>query len=138
LLRPAILFDLGLVPAIKAQLSHFEKQTGIKCHYLCDPERFILDNRISIILYRILQESLTNIARHSGASSAEICLNVFKNKIGMSIKDNGKGINKDQINSIKSMGIEGIKERVRSAQGKITIRGIHGSGTTIKVLIPLN
>jgi PAS domain S-box-containing protein len=138
LLRPAILFDLGLVPAIKAQLSHFEKQTGIKCHFLCDPERFILDNRISIILYRILQESLTNIARHSGASSAEICLNVFKNKIGMSIKDNGKGINKDQINSIKSMGIEGIKERVRSAQGKITIRGIHGSGTTIKVLIPLN
>jgi PAS domain S-box-containing protein len=138
LLRPAILFDIGLVPAIKVQLMHFEKQTGIKCHFYCNSEQFILDNRILLILYRILQESLTNIARHSGASITEINLNVGKEKAEMSIKDNGKGISREQINSFKSMGIQGIKERVRSIGGKLLIKGINGSGTTIKVSIPLN
>jgi PAS domain S-box-containing protein len=137
LLRPAILFDLGLVSAIKTQLIHFEKQTGTKCHFYCEPEEFMLDNRIALILYRIFQESLTNIARHSGASATEIILHVQKNKIEMLIKDNGIGIEEDQINSLKSMGIAGIKERVKSVQGKIAIIGVHGSGTTVKVLIPI-
>jgi signal transduction histidine kinase len=136
-LRPAILFDLGLVPAIKSQLDKFEKQTGIKCHFYFRPQDFLLEDRLALILYRILQESLTNIARHSGASKADVNLYVLKNKIEMIIKDNGTGIEKNKVNSFKSLGIAGIKERVKSVDGKITITGVHGSGTLIRVAIPL-
>jgi PAS domain S-box-containing protein len=137
LLRPAILFDLGIVAAIKSQLGSFEKQTGIKCHFYFEPEELDLEDRLALILYRILQESLTNIARHSGASASEIELVILKNKIEMIIEDNGKGIAKDKVNSLESMGIAGMKERVKSANGKIVIRGEPGAGTRIKVIIPL-
>jgi PAS domain S-box-containing protein len=136
-LRPAILFDLGLVPAIKSQLDKFEKQTGIKCHFYFRPQDFLLEDRLALILYRILQESLTNIARHSGASKADVNLYVLKNKIEMVIKDDGTGIEKNKVNSFKSLGIAGIKERVKSVDGRITITGVHGSGTLIRVAIPL-
>jgi PAS domain S-box-containing protein len=136
-LRPAILFDLGLVPAIKSKLDKFEKQTGIKCHFYFRPQDFLLEDRLALILYRILQESLTNIARHSGASKAYVNLYVLKNKIEMIIKDDGTGIEKNKVNSFKSLGIAGIKERVKSVDGKITITGVHGSGTLIRVAIPL-
>lgn len=135
-LRPAILFDLGLVSAINSQLAKFEKQTGIKCHFYCEPEEFVLEDRISLIFYRILQESLTNIARHSGASTAEVNLHILKKNIEMLIEDDGSGIEKDKINSLRSMGIAGMKERVKSAHGIISISGERGSGTRIKVLIP--
>jgi PAS domain S-box-containing protein len=137
LLRPAILFDLGLVPAIKSQLVSFEKQSGIKCSFYFRPEEFLLEDRISLILYRILQESMTNIARHSGASKADINLYVLSNKIELIIKDNGRGIDKSKVNSFKSLGIAGIRERVKSIKGKMTIVGAHGSGTMITVEIPL-
>ena len=136
LLRPAILFDLGLVPAIKSQLGKFEKQTGIKCHFNFKPEEFKLEERLALILYRILQESLTNIARHSGASETEIELYIRRNKIEMIISDNGTGISKNKVNSLSSMGIAGMKERVRSVNGKIIIMGNTLSGTRIKVMIP--
>lgn len=136
-LRPAILFDLGLVPAINSHLTNFEKQTGIKCKFYFKPEEFLIDERLSLIIYRILQESFTNIARHSGATNAEVNLHIIKNKIEMTIKDNGRGIEKDKVNSLKSMGIEGMRERIKSVHGKITFSGERGSGTRIKVIIPL-
>ena len=136
-LRPAILFDLGLVAAINSQLTYFEKQTGIKCHFYFKPEEVILEDQISLILYRILQESLTNISRHSGASITEVTMHVLKNEIELVIRDDGRGIEKDKVNSLKSMGIAGIKERVKSVHGKITFSGESGSGTRIKVIIPL-
>jgi len=137
LLRPAILFDLGLVPAIKSQLGKFEKQTGIKCYLYFEPEEFTIQDHLALILYRILQESLTNIARHSGASSTEVELQILRNKIEMIIKDDGTGIERDKVNSLKSMGIAGMRERVKSVRGKITFIGEPGSGTIIKVIIPI-
>jgi PAS domain S-box-containing protein len=135
-LRPAILFDLGLVPAIKSLLVNFEKQTAIKCNFYYRPEEFVLEDMISLILYRIFQESMTNIARHSGASKADINLYVLKNKIELIIKDDGSGIEKNKVNSFKSLGIAGIKERVKSVNGRMNIVGVPGSGTMITVEIP--
>ena len=137
LLRPAILFDLGLVPAIKSLLNNFEKQSGIKCQFYFKPEEFMLEDQISLILYRILQEAMTNIARHTRASTANVNLYVLNKKVELIIMDDGSGIEKDKVNSFKSMGIAGIKERVNSINGKITIVGEHGSGTMISVKIPL-
>jgi PAS domain S-box-containing protein len=136
-LRPAILFDLGLIPAINSHLNRFEKQTGIKCHLSFKPKEFLLEDQLSLILYRILQESMTNIARHSGAKTAEVTLVVLRDKVEMSIKDDGIGIEKTKVNSVQSMGIAGIKERVKSVNGNIAITSENGTGTLIKVIIPL-
>jgi PAS domain S-box-containing protein len=136
-LRPAMLYDLGLVPAIISQLNKFENQSGIKCSFYFDSEDFNSDEKISLIFFRIIQESLTNIARHSGASALELSLKKLENAIEMSIKDNGVGIDHEKVNSMTSMGLEGIRERVKSVHGEVTIKGDKGSGTSIIVTIPV-
>jgi len=136
LLRPAILFDLGLIPAITSHLNKFEKQSGIKCKLICDPEEFEIDDRLALILYRIIQESLTNAARHSKATSVQVSLKKIKSKVELLITDNGIGIDRNKVKSASSLGIAGIKERVNLVNGKMLIRGVKKSGTTIKVTIP--
>jgi PAS domain S-box-containing protein len=138
LLRPAILFDLGLVAAINTQLINFERQTGIKCYFNCNTEEELTEDRISLILYRLFQESLTNITRHSQATETEVILQILWNKVEMNINDNGIGISKELVSSLKSMGIAGMKERVKLVNGKITIGCKKGLGTRIKIIIPLN
>ena len=136
-LRPTILYDLGLVPAIKSQLNKFENQSGIKCSFYFDSEEFNVDGKISLVFFRIIQESLTNIVRHSGASAMQVSLKKLENAIEMVIKDDGVGIDNDKVNYLTSMGLEGIRERVKSAHGEVSIRGEKGSGTTIIVTIPI-
>jgi signal transduction histidine kinase len=136
-LRPAILYDLGLVPAFEWQLNKFEKQSGILCHFNCKQNEYPIDADISLILFRILQESLTNIIRHSEASVVDVELGMIKKKITMIIKDNGKGIEEEKINSPASMGITGIIERIRSVNGNISIKGIKDKGTVLEISIPL-
>jgi signal transduction histidine kinase len=136
-LRPTILYDLGLIPAIISQLKKFENQSGIKSYFYFDSEEFNVDEKISLIFYRIIQESLTNIVRHSGASAMELSLKKLKNAIEMVIMDDGIGIDNEKINSLTSMGLEGIRERVRSCHGEVSIKGEEGSGTTIIVTIPI-
>jgi PAS domain S-box-containing protein len=137
-LRPSMLFDLGLLPAISSLVSKFEKSSGIICHFQSGAEEINIDDRISIIIYRVLQEALTNIARHSGASIAVIAITLANGKIEMLVNDNGKGIARADVNSATSMGLAGIKERVKAVQGKVQISGCKESGTTMKVSIPLN
>jgi PAS domain S-box-containing protein len=137
ILRPAILFDLGLVPAVTSLLNKFEQQSGIKCYFYYNPEEFEIEEGISLILYRIIQESLTNIARHSGAYLVELKLNRLKDKILLAIRDDGVGIDKDKLNSMNSMGLEGIRERVTKVHGEVLIKGEKGKGTIVKVTIPV-
>jgi PAS domain S-box-containing protein len=135
-LRPTILYDLGVVPAIFSQLNKFEKHTGIKCNFYFDSEEFNIDDKISLALFRIIQESLTNIMRHSKASVMSVNLKKLKKNIEMVIEDNGIGIDKDKVSSLTSMGLEGIRERAKSANGEVTISGEKGEGTRIFVTIP--
>jgi two-component system sensor histidine kinase UhpB len=136
-LRPSILFDLGLVPAISCQLQKFEKQTGIKCHFYYDQGDFVIDIQLSLTLYRILQESLTNISRHSGASTAKVTLSISKDNIQLKIKDDGVGIDKGKIDSLTSMGLASMKERAALVNGRILIRGKKDFGTMVRVTVPL-
>ena len=136
-LRPAILYELGLVPAFEWQLKKFEKQSGINFSFNFKPEKFSIDDQISLILFRILQESLTNIIRHSEATFIKIDLRMKTKKIELTIADNGKGIEEERINSPASMGITGIVERIRSVNGNISIKGIKDKGTVLKISIPL-
>jgi PAS domain S-box-containing protein len=135
-LRPSMLSDLGLIPAISLQLQKFEKKSGINCHFHYFPDEFVVDEYLSLVLYRILQESLTNIARHSEATAAEVNLNIINRRIELIISDNGIGIDKDQIDSLTSMGLAGIKERAKLVNGKVLIVGEKNNGTTITVTAP--
>ena len=136
-LRPRILDDLGLIAAIEWQLEEFEKRTGISYELTITPEEFILSSEISILIFRIVQETLTNIARHANATLVKIDFAKNENTMQLIVNDNGRGIKKAEINDPKSFGIIGMKERVKSIGGSFHIQGAEGKGTKIMIEIPL-
>jgi len=137
-LRPGILDELGLIAAIEWQTEEFEKLTNIKCSIVLPKEELILEKDKSTAIFRIFQEALTNIARHSQATKAQISLLNHQSYISLEIQDNGKGITQDQIKDFKSLGIHGMEERAMVFGGQVYIEGIAGKGTTVKVEIPID
>ena len=135
-LRPSILDDLGLVPAIEWQLSDFQRRTGIICAFR-KPRSLVIDKDYSSALFRVFQESLTNVARHSEAEKVEITLRKTKGELVLTIRDNGKGIRESEVSSAASLGILGMRERVLPFDGRIQITGKPGKGTRVTVRIPL-
>lgn len=136
-LRPALLDDLGLVAAIEGQVEEFRKRTGISCELVSDAEELFIDRSVSIAIYRILQEALTNIVRHADANIVRV---TFKKKpsgkLMLEVCDNGKGITEEQISGPRAFGLTGIRERVYLLGGEVRITGNEGKGTTLKVEIP--
>ena len=138
-LRPGILDDLGLIPAIEWQKDDFQNRFNIKCNLIIGNKNIAPDNETSVAVFRILQETLTNIARHSGATEADIVLDLKENKIlTMEVSDNGIGINNEQATSKKSLGIFGMRERVNLLNGQLEISGKTGKGTKVKIRIPVS
>ena len=136
-LRPGLLDDLGLTAAIEWQVGEFQQRTGIRCELVRKPEEIIVEQDISTAVYRIFQETLTNIARHSGATMVKIFLEMKPREILLHIKDNGRGISQEKIESTTSFGLIGMRERVRLLQGELKISGVKGRGTLVEVTIPL-
>ena len=136
-LRPNILDELGIGPAIDWQAKDFSDRTGIEC--ICDlpKEELVLDKEKSTAVFRIFQEALTNIARHANADKVFIRLKEYKENLILEIKDNGKGITVNQINDPRSLGILGMKERALLFGGEVTIKSSMNSGTTVRVELPL-
>jgi len=137
-LRPVILDDLGLSAAIEWYTEEFRKRTGIQCKVKVLPdENIIVEKSLATALFRMLQEALTNVARHANATIVNIDLQVEADRLIMEIQDNGKGIRESKISSPKAFGILGMRERVRSLGGTILIQGHPGRGTRIKVMVPM-
>ena len=136
-LRPAILYDLGLREAVEWHLQQNLEPSGIKGSFRMVPADLKIDEKCSIVLFRIIQEGLTNIVRHSGADRADIRIAGSTSFIELIIKDNGKGIDAAAVNDPRSLGITSIKERVKGFSGDFDISGKPGRGTTLKVKIPL-
>lgn len=136
-LRPGVLDYLGLIAAIEWQMEEFRKRAGIKCNLTLDVEELPLDQNRSTAVFRIFQETLTNVIRHSGATQVDVTVSLHCNTIMLQIQDNGKGISEAQLTSPTSFGIIGIKERVRFLSGEVKFRGVPGIGTTVLVNIPL-
>lgn len=136
-LRPGILDDLGLISAIEWQAGEFSKRTGIKCVSDIKEADISLDQTRSTAIFRIFQESLTNIARHSKATKVNIMLKQKDDRLVLKISDNGRGISREKINSPKSYGILGMRERVIYCGGEITINRNKGKGTTVTLSIPI-
>jgi len=136
-LRPGILDDLGLVEAVKWQLSRFRERTRIACHYTSSIDGVGLNRSGSTALFRAFQELLTNIARH--ALARNVCVNVSGDSevVTLTVSDDGRGITREQIEGRNSLGLIGIRERILAAGGNVEIHGSPGQGTTTRISLPL-
>jgi signal transduction histidine kinase len=135
-LRPGIPDDLGLSAAIEWQTQEFENRTGIKCRFISSREDFGLDKERSTAVFRLFQETLTNVARHAEATRVDIELEERAGHLILKVHDNGKGITRRQISHSKSLGLLGMRERALLFEGEVEIKGIRGKGTTVTVQIP--
>jgi signal transduction histidine kinase len=136
-LRPAVLDTLGLTAAIEWQAKDFQDRTGIKCHLGRMEEDIQLSDETATAVFRVFQESLTNVARHAHATAVKVGVERIDGRLVMEIEDNGKGIDLATINAVRSLGIIGMQERVRLLNGELTIDALKGSGTTVRVEVPI-
>jgi PAS domain S-box-containing protein len=136
-LRPEILDELGLIPAIEWQAQQFQERTGITCDVRLPKSEIVLEKDKSTAIFRIFQEALTNVARHAIAEKISVILKNDIGKLVLEVTDNGQGIRKSQIEDSSSLGILGMKERALVLGGIVTINGVPGKGTNVKVEIPL-
>jgi signal transduction histidine kinase len=136
-LRPGLLDDLGLAAAVEWQAEQFQKKTDIKCHVSIDFPEINLPGELSTALFRTLQESLTNVARHSKASRVSVGLKGDQSQVELLIADNGKGISKKHLSSPKSFGLIGMRERAHYLGGEVNITGKRGKGTNVVARFPI-
>jgi PAS domain S-box-containing protein len=134
-LRPGVLDDLGLIAALEWQLNDFQKRTNIRAKWISSIEYINLDTDLSTALFRIVQEALTNVARHSGATEVCVHLRAEADSFILEIKDNGRGIEKEKPLSSKSLGLLGMRERAQICGGRVTVKGTPGKGTKVTVEI---
>ncbi|HYL16140.1 MAG TPA: PAS domain S-box protein [Terriglobales bacterium] len=136
-LRPRTLDDLGLAAALEWQAQEFESRTGIPCHLTLLQEPLSLDSERSTAIFRIFQESLTNIVRHAQASRVEARLEREEDRLIFQVRDDGIGFNSEDAKSHRSLGLVGMQERALLLNGELKIEGVPGAGTTLTLRIPL-
>jgi PAS domain S-box-containing protein len=135
-LRPGMLDDLGLFAAVEWQMEEYEKRTGLVCSLNIPKLEFSVDSERSIVLFRILQETLTNVARHAQAHRVEVSISETENEYLMSVLDDGIGISQEAIQNSKSIGILGIRERLRRFNGICHIQSREAGGTEVHIHLP--
>lgn len=137
-LRPGMLDDLGFEAAVSSYTRNFTRQFGVPCDLLLDKEDYGLDKPLSTSLFRIIQESLTNIARHAQASHAMVALQAHDDGLLLTIADDGRGMPAELTGERRTYGMLGMRERVNMLGGRIEIDSAPGRGTHIEVSIPGN
>jgi signal transduction histidine kinase len=141
-LRPAMLDHLGLQSALRAHILVFAKQTGIRTELVPHPILARLDERREEVLFRVAQEALSNVSKHSGASSAKIEFTSADDALQMEIGDDGCAFRvEEQLGASTSkghLGLIGMQERVRHLNGSFAIESVSGNGTRVRVRIPLD
>jgi signal transduction histidine kinase len=139
-LRPTVLDDLGLIPALHTFMKSFGEQTGIRVRLSAFAEIKHVNNDKRTVLYRVAQEALTNIARHAQASQAEVKIQKVNGAICMTIMDDGKGFQAEpalRTKKGKRLGLLGMRERLEMVGGNFTVTSMPGKGTTILARVPL-
>ena len=138
-LRPAVLDDLGLIPALQSFLKNFTTRTGIRTRLTAAPGIEALEIARRTVLFRVAQEALTNVARHAQASCVEVSFQTSPAGICMQVRDDGKAFQVDRtlhVNGGKRLGLLGMRERLEMVGGKLGIASAPGKGTTITAQIP--
>ncbi len=136
-LRPAVLDDLGLPAAIEWQAREFQARTGVRVHVaLTDVAPRLLPEQATAV-FRILQESLTNVARHARATQVRVALRVRAGALTLHVRDNGIGIAPERAAASGSLGLLGMRERALHWQGTLDVAGKPGRGTTVTLRMPI-
>jgi PAS domain S-box-containing protein len=136
-LRPSLLDDMGLGAAIEWQLIEFEKRSGIKTKFQNLEKELSLSDAAQTGLFRIVQESLTNVGRYSSAKNVLVSLAISENQILISIKDDGIGFELEKLAVKKTLGIVGMRERCILLGGVLEVISVVGAGTEVKVTMPI-
>ncbi|MFN3873541.1 MAG: PAS domain S-box protein [Ignavibacterium sp.] len=137
-LRPEVLDNLGLIPAIEWLVEQFITRSGIKVNFSPRIKNIDLPKEKQLNIYRIVQESLTNVLRHSEANEITLDIVESDNNICIEVKDNGKGFTPDKLDPLHSIGITGMKERALTFGARLKIESLPGSGTTVLLSVPKN
>ena len=140
-LRPTVLDDLGLIPALHSFRKRFTKETGIRVALTVFEGVEKLDVAKRTAVYRIVHEALTNVARHAQASKGEVIIGNIEGKVRLQINDNGKSFDVEQVlhsRKIHRLGLLGMRERVEMVGGKFSVESVPGKGTTITAEIPFS
>ena len=137
-LSPLVLKELGLVAAIRKEAKDLAKNTGIRARVMVAEDLNRLDPEVEMVIYRVVQETLHNVAKHSNAKSANIILNYDDKSLRLLVEDDGVGFSSKSSNSRgNSFGLAGIKERVHSIGGEVRVVSSKERGTRIEVAVPL-
>lgn len=136
-LRPLMLDDLGLVPAAEWLVQTFAQRTGIRCQFVAQPRELTLKDPHATAIFRMLQESLTNVARHAQASLVEVALDQSGGEVRLAVRDNGRGFEPTGPRRPNSFGLLGLRERAYLLNGEIKIETAPGQGTSIEARLPL-
>jgi signal transduction histidine kinase len=136
-LRPGVLDELGLEAAAEWAVGEFADRTGVRCRFASSLNGTDVDPPRATAVFRILQESLTNVARHAAASSLYVSLTAHDLELRLMVRDNGVGIEPEQVVDSASLGLLGMRERARSLGGTIEIGPAPGHGTAVCARIPL-
>jgi signal transduction histidine kinase len=140
-LRPTVLDDLGLIPALHTFMKSFTQETGIRVSLTAFAAVEEMTGPKRTVLYRVAQEALTNVARHAQASRVDVKIQKLHDRVCMKIRDDGRGFRAEQVlNSKKSkrLGLLGMRERVEMVGGKLTIKSAVGKGMIIVAEVPFN
>ena len=140
-LRPTVLDDLGLIPALHSFMKNFARRTGVRSHLTAFAAVERLDTAKRTVLFRVAQEALNNVARHAHASRVEVNIQKLRGRVCMKIKDDGKSFNAERTlhaNGGKRLGLLGMRERLEMVGGKFAVESSPGKGTTINAQLPLD
>jgi signal transduction histidine kinase len=139
-LRPPMLDDLGLLPALRSYLRQFAERTGLLVHFEQGARDALLNEDQRTALFRVAQESLTNVAKHAQATEVQIALRKVKNGVQLRIKDNGKGFSMQRRRlpvQEKRLGLLGMQERMGLVNGRFMVQSAPGKGTTVLAEVSL-
>lgn len=138
-LRPMVLDDLGLIPALKRYIEHYTEENGIFVEITVLGREYRLDSSLEVALFRVIQESLTNVKKHANAKEVVIKVEFLTDRVNVLVRDNGCGFNKTKVFEAKhdeGYGLIGMRERIQLLGGKLEIRSAPREGTEIILSVP--
>ncbi|MBT7066015.1 MAG: response regulator [Verrucomicrobia bacterium] len=137
-LRPGMLDDLGLAAAIEWQAEECQKRTGLTCTVALPDDDIVIVPDLALALFRIFQESLTNVVRHAQATRVEIKLHVDAGELHLEVRDDGRGFAPQLVKGSRALGFLSMRERSAGFGGSVVILSEPGKGTTVRVRMPYN
>ena len=135
-LHPSILDDLGLIEAVKSECNSFTRREGIAFDFHSEDMPLKITKEVAVSLYRIVQEGLRNVAKHSGSTSVNVALADHDDSIHLMIKDQGAGFDPNESENELGLGLVSMQERVRLVRGEISIDSRPGEGTVLNICVP--